>query len=69
MELDAITDLHRQNLALFGPGPFGGELRDDLHVLVDIDKLVAHRGIDDAADKGARLGRIQHVRVVVETDA
>jgi len=35
----------------------------------DVDELDAQRGEDNAADKGVRQGRIEHVRIFGQPDA
>jgi hypothetical protein len=47
----------------------GGELRNDLQLLVDVEQLVAERREDDAADEGARQCRVEDVGVLGQTDA
>ncbi|QTK82853.1 Hypothetical protein AT6N2_L2192 [Agrobacterium tumefaciens] len=69
VELDAVADFHGQHLAAVGPGPFGGQLRHDLHILRDIHQLVAHGGVNDAADESARLRGVEHIGIVIEADA
>ena len=44
------------------------ELRHDVKVAVDVEQLVAQRREDDAADIGARSGRIEVVRVLGKPD-
>src|SRR3546814_13182405 len=68
MEDDALAQVHGQRLAVVRPRPGGGELRDQLQLRRDVDQLVAQRGIDDAADEGARLTRIENLRLLLQSD-
>src|SRR5512132_650145 len=45
------------------------QLRHDVDVLVDVEQLVAQRGEHDAADVGAGQCRIEHVRVLGQTNS
>src|SRR5262245_41579603 len=44
------------------------QLRHDVDVLVDVEQLVAQRGEHDAADVGAGQCRIEHVRILGQTN-
>ena len=49
-------------------GIAGGELRDDLQLLVDVEQLVAHRGEHDPTDIGACQCRVERVSVFAQRD-
>jgi len=69
MKLYALAQLHGEFLAVGRPIPLGGKLRHDFEVWRDINEFVAHRRVDDAADKGAGLSRVKHVGIVREAYA
>ncbi len=67
VELDARPQLDRDGLAAVGNcRQFGGQLGEDLQVLVDLVELLAHLGEDDAPDVGAGGAGVEDVRVLVE---
>ena len=68
VKLDPLPDLHDQALVAVGPLPLGGELRHDVELGADIDELVAQGRKDDAADIGARQGRVEQIGVLGEPD-
>ena len=68
VKLDPLPDLHDQAFVAVGPLPLGRELRHDVELGTDIDELVAQGCKDDAADIGARQGRVQQVGVLGEPD-
>ena len=68
LKLDALAQLHDEALVVVDPLPLGRELRHDVELGADVDELVAERGEDDAADIGARQGRVEDVGVFGEPD-
>ena len=49
--------------------PARGKLRDDVEPGVDVEQLVAHRGIDDAADQRGPERGVEDVGVLAQGDA
>ncbi len=69
MEDDALAELEGQVKIVRRPAPLGRQLGNQLQILVDVDELVAEAGEDDAADEGARDGRIEDVGILGQADA
>ena len=68
VKLDALTQLHRHGLVVVAEFPLRRQHRHDAELGVDIDELVAERSEDDAADIGARQGRVEDVGVLGKAD-
>jgi len=68
LEFDARPELDGDLLAVGGGLVRQRELRHDVELFIDVEQLVAQRGEHDAADIGARHGRIEHVRILGEAD-
>src|SRR5262249_42020287 len=69
VELDVRTQLDQHLLAVLRRLVRERQLRHHVQLLVDVEQLVAERGKDNAADIGARKGRIEDVRVFRKADA
>lgn len=68
VENHVLAQVHGQFGTVIGPFPVRRQLRHDLECRADIDQLVAQSRIDDAADEGARLCRVEDIGIVLETD-
>jgi hypothetical protein len=69
VERHVRPDLHRQRLVVRRPLVGRRELRDDGELLVDVEELVAQRREHDAPDERAGECRIEHVRILGESEA
>ena len=69
LEGHAGTQLEGHRLLVRAPLVAGGELRDDVELLVDVEQLVAQRREDDAADEGARQRGVERIGILGEADA
>ena len=69
VEFDVRAQLDDERFAVVQGLVRQRQLRHEIELLVDVEQLVAERREDDAADIGAREGRVEHVRVLGEADA
>ena len=69
VKLDARPQLDGDDRAVFGGLVRQRQLGHDVELLVDLEELVAERGEHDAADVGARERRIEHIRILGQSNA
>jgi hypothetical protein len=68
VEFHAGPELDRDRLAVRRGLVAQRQLRDDVHFLVDVEELVAHRGQDDSGRVASGQRRIERVRIVTQPD-
>ena len=68
VEGDTRPQLDRQRLAVRRPLITGGELRDDVELVVDVEQLVAERREHDPPDEGPRQRRVEHIGIFGESE-
>ena len=62
-----LTQLEGELGAVVIPGPFGGKLRHDFQIVVNVDELVTEGLEDQTSGIGSSLRRVECVGIVLQS--